>query len=92
MQWVYGGTLAALLLLCLFPLLVPGWSAPPRVGLQSYNPGLVTSFVLFVPLGAHAVWQIQRTGGGTAKHHTIGLGAAIGIHTAIVVYALAGRV
>jgi len=175
-QWIYGGTLAGVLLLFLFPLLTRAWSVPlaltflhlpmymlhqyeehdndrfrlffnrtigggkevlsplavfvinvpgvwgviaiatylasyVSIGLgliavylavvnglvhiahailfKSYNPGLATAIILFFPVGAYTIWQIQLAGGGQASAHAIGLGTAIGIHVAILAYARA---
>ena len=59
------------------------------VRFKSYNPGLFTGIVLFLPVGACTIWQIQLAGGGRLSSHAIGLGAAIGIHGAIIAYARA---
>ncbi len=52
---------------------------------RRYNPGLGTAIVLFVPLGALGLWQVQRAGGGTAGYQAIGLAVAVGIHAAILI-------
>ena len=57
--------------------------------LKGYNPGLVTSIVLFLPIGTYTIWQIQRAGFGQAGAHAIGLGVALAIHMAIVGYTMA---
>lgn len=54
--------------------------------LRRYNPGLVTSVVLFLPLGAFTLLAINRAGGGSASSHALGLGAAIVIHAAVVLH------
>ena len=53
--------------------------------LRSYNPGLVTGVLFFVPLSAWCVIAVQQSGFGSAMMHTIGLLAAIGIHAAIAI-------
>ncbi|MGB6973091.1 MAG: HXXEE domain-containing protein [Terracidiphilus sp.] len=54
--------------------------------LRSYNPGLVTSVVLFVPLGVWCMVAIQHAGGGTAWMHVLGAVVGVGIHAAIIMY------
>jgi hypothetical protein len=55
---------------------------------RRYNPGLATAVLLFLPLGGFCIAEIQRAGYGSAVHHLIGLGTAIGIHAVIVGYVL----
>jgi hypothetical protein len=57
----------------------------------SYNPGLGTAIVLFLPFGAYSLRQVQLAGGGTPLFHGIGLLSAVAIHVAIVLYALRRR-
>jgi uncharacterized membrane protein len=54
---------------------------------RSYNPGLGTAILLFVPFGGYCLWQVQQTGSGTPVYHAIGLLIAVIIHAAIVLYA-----
>ena len=61
--------------------------AAPAVATRSYNPGVVTAVVIFLPLGIYSVLEIQAAGGGTALNHAIGLAVAVGIHVAIVAHA-----
>ena len=58
---------------------------------RSYNPGLITAVVLFLPAGFYALWHIQASGAGTAADHLIGLVAAIATHALIIIYALRRR-
>lgn len=55
---------------------------------RSYNPGLGTAIVLFLPLGGYGIAVIQRAGGASVSMHLIGLLAAIGIHAAIIVHVM----
>ena len=50
--------------------------------LRKYNPGLVTSIVLFLPLGIATIWMIGRTGGLVPQ--LIGAALAILLHLAII--------
>ena len=54
---------------------------------RSYNPGLATALLLFLPAGIMALWLVQKTGGGAPGFHMLGLLAAIGIHAAILIHA-----
>ncbi|MCG6207936.1 HXXEE domain-containing protein [Rhodopseudomonas sp. HC1] len=60
--------------------------------LRSYNPGLASAALVFVPFGLFAVLTIPAT----ALQHTVALAIAIGIHAAIALHARhrarAGRV
>lgn len=58
---------------------------------RSYNPGLVTAIVLFLPAGSYALWHIEASGAGTQPDHLIGLGIAVAVHVLIVAYALFRR-
>jgi hypothetical protein len=44
-----------------------------------YNPGLITSIVLFVPLGSVSLYWV-------ARGHAVGLGCSLTIHGAIVLH------
>ena len=58
---------------------------------RSYNPGLVTAIVLFLPAGLYALWRIEASGTATAQDQLISLAVAVGIHVAIIAYALFRR-
>lgn len=53
-------------------------AAAARFG--DYNPGLVTSFVIFLPLGLTALWTIPATW----AQHLVGLAFSLGVHAAVV--------
>jgi len=59
------------------------------VALRSYNPGLVTSILVFIPLGGAALWVMA--GDVTAMDHLIGAGVAIVLHAAIILRVLSRR-
>lgn len=61
------------------------------VFMRSYNPGLVSAVVLFLPVCGWCLWTIQRSGHGTPAMHAIGLASALGIHLIIVVAVLRNR-
>jgi hypothetical protein len=50
--------------------------------LRKYNPGLVTSIVLFLPLSVATIWTIGRTAGLVPQ--LIGAALAILLHLAII--------
>ena len=58
---------------------------------RSYNPGLATAIVLFLPFAGYALSRIQASGAATVADHLIGLVLGIGIHAMIVAYALRRR-
>jgi hypothetical protein len=53
---------------------------------REYNPGLWTALGLFLPAGTLALLETRRQPGVLPMHHAVGLGVAIAIHVAIVVY------
>jgi hypothetical protein len=58
------------------------------IALRRYNPGLVTSIVLFIPLGGVTLWVLAGTAEVTLADHLIGLGAALLIHAGIIARAI----
>lgn len=56
------------------------------VAKRAYNPGLVTSVVLFLPVGLWALVAISAAPGVGPADQAIGLGAAVLIHAAIIVH------
>lgn len=55
------------------------------VRLRRYNPGLVTSVVLFLPLSLATIIVIGRLPETTLAQHAIGLGGALILHALIIV-------
>jgi hypothetical protein len=53
---------------------------------REYNPGLITSILVFLPLGACTIVEVQRSGNGTLAMHLTGLFVALAIHAAIVAH------
>lgn len=58
---------------------------------RAYNPGLVTSIVLFLPFGGYAWWRIEASGAPTMAEHIVGLAIGIAVHAIIVAYAIRRR-
>jgi Protein of unknown function with HXXEE motif len=54
------------------------------VALRCYNPGLVTSILLFIPLGVATFFVLTRTDEASPMDHGIGLAAALLIHAGII--------
>ncbi|MEW6146116.1 MAG: HXXEE domain-containing protein [Thermodesulfobacteriota bacterium] len=53
---------------------------------RSYNPGLVTAVLLFLPVGLYALIVMSRTSGVTMADQIIAIAFAILVHIAIVMY------
>lgn len=58
---------------------------------RSYNPGLVTAVILFLPFGGYAWWCVQVSGAPTTLEHIIGLSIGLAVHAIIVGYAIRRR-
>jgi len=61
------------------------------VVMRSYNPGLVSAILLFLPVCGWCLRVIQQSGNGTVAMHAIGLGSALAIHLVIAVWVLRNR-
>ncbi|MEO8758640.1 MAG: HXXEE domain-containing protein [Devosia sp.] len=61
------------------------------IRLRSYNPGLVTSIILFLPVGLGGIWAISATGEATGLQHVVGIAIGLALHAAIVGYVLNNR-
>lgn len=55
---------------------------------RCYNPGLVTSVLLFLPLGIVTLFVVSGEPGVGLAHHLLGLGLAILLHVGIIVAVL----
>ncbi len=53
---------------------------------RTYNPGLVTALVLFLPLGSFMLYTLHSAGEGTWANHAIGLSTSLAIHAAILMH------
>ena len=60
------------------------------VAKRTYNPGLATAIVLFLPIGGAGLWLVTATGAALGWHG-LGLAVAIGIHAVIIGYVLRRR-
>lgn len=53
---------------------------------REYNPGLWTTLLLFVPLGAFTLVKVNEVPGVEWFHHAVGVALAVLIHVAIVIH------
>ena len=58
---------------------------------RGYNPGLVTSVLLFLPLAVYLITAIDAAGGGTVTMHLTGLLLSLVIHALIVLHVVVER-
>ena len=58
---------------------------------RSYNPGLITAIVLFLPVGGWGLLAVEHSGAATPAMHAIGLLTAVGIHLVIIIPVLRNR-
>jgi hypothetical protein len=61
------------------------------VATRRYNPGQITSLLLFMPLGIATLWVMAGASEITPTDHLIGLAAALIIHAAIVALIVARK-
>jgi hypothetical protein len=61
------------------------------VARREYNPGLCTSIVLFLPVAGLGLYEVSKASAATWGDHALGLGIAVAIHVAIIVY-IVGRI
>jgi hypothetical protein len=58
---------------------------------RSYNPGLVTAVILFLPAGGYALYRIQISGAATIMELITGIAIGAAVHVLIIGYALHRR-
>ncbi len=73
------------------PLLNAAIHIAHAIIMRSYNPGLVSAIVLFLPVCGWCLRTVQRSGYGTPIMHAIGAGSALAIHLVIAVSVLRNR-
>jgi hypothetical protein len=94
---VWGVDLAALYLACfvnlslgLIAIYLPIVNAfghiVPAIATRKYNPGLLTSVLLFLPVGIYSAVVVSRAAGSTLGYHLLALGVAIAVHATIIVH------
>jgi len=57
---------------------------------RGYNPGLLTSILLFLPLAGYAIYVISQSAETTAIYHLLGIGTAVLVH--VVTFGYLGRI
>lgn len=58
----------------------------PAVLLRKYNPGLITSIVVFLPVGLLSTVIVSRAAGCDLQDHLLALGVAIAVHGTIIAH------
>ncbi len=59
------------------------------VAMRRYNPGLITSVILFLPVSIYAIYRISQLPETSVGYHGLGIAVAIIIH--VVTFAYLGR-
>lgn len=60
----------------------------PAMVTRSYNPGLVTAIILFLPASAYGFYAVQQAGAGTLPMHALGAAISVATHAGLVGYVL----
>jgi hypothetical protein len=58
----------------------------PSIIKKQYNPGLVTSIALFLPVGLFSTIAVSRAAGSTLQDHLLALAVAIAVHATIIIH------
>jgi hypothetical protein len=58
----------------------------PAIIKRQYNPGLVTSVLLFLPVGLFSTYLVSRAAGADVQDHLLALGVAIAVHGTIIAH------
>jgi hypothetical protein len=58
----------------------------PAILKRQYNPGLITSIVLFLPVGVLSTYLVSRAAGCDLRDHLLALGVAIAVHAGIIAH------
>jgi uncharacterized membrane protein len=58
----------------------------PGIVTRKYNPGLVTSACLFLPVGLLSTVLVSRAAGSTLQDHLLAFGVAIAVHATIIIH------
>jgi hypothetical protein len=58
----------------------------PAIIKRQYNPGLITSIVLFLPVGLFSTYLVSRAAGCNIQDHLLALGVAIAVHGTIIAH------
>lgn len=58
----------------------------PAIVTRKYNPGLLTSAVVFLPVGLLSACVVSRAAGCQVQDHLLALGVAVAVHATIIVH------
>jgi hypothetical protein len=58
----------------------------PALIKRQYNPGLITSVALFLPIGVLSTYLVSQAASCELKDHLLALGVAIAVHAAIIAH------
>jgi hypothetical protein len=58
----------------------------PSLVKRQYNPGLITSVAVFLPVGLLSTYLVSRAAGSDVQDHLLALGVAIAVHGAIIAH------
>jgi len=58
----------------------------PSIIKRQYNPGLVTSIFVFLPVGVFSTYLVSRAAGCNLQDHLLALGVAIAVHGTIIAH------
>jgi hypothetical protein len=58
----------------------------PAIVKRQYNPGLVTSILVFLPVGVFSAYVVSRAAGCNLQDHLLALGIAIAVHGVIIAH------
>ncbi len=58
----------------------------PAIVKRQYNPGLITSILLFLPVGVISTFVVSRAADCDLRDHLLALGVAIAVHAAIIAH------
>jgi hypothetical protein len=58
----------------------------PAIIRKQYNPGLITSVMLFLPVGLVSAVIVSRAADASLQDHLLALGVAIAVHATIIVH------
>ena len=58
----------------------------PSIIKRQYNPGLLTSIFVFLPVGLLSTYIVSRAAGCDLQDHLLALGVAIAVHATIIVH------
>lgn len=68
------------------PLLNAFGHIVPSIIQRKYNPGLITSITLFLPIGVLSAIVVSRAAGCNLEDHLLAFGVAIAVHATIIVH------